>query len=214
MQQKKSGKALFSKYKFILSSASPRRKELLDNLGVVFYVKPSNTQEIWAQSLSTEQNLIKISSVKCETGIIPEFIAIGADTIVLFGNEVIQKPADYEDAKNILSKLSGNAHLVLTAVTLGTIKNGQKLLVSGVAKTKVFFKKLSAADIEKYLKSINFIDKAGAYAFQHNGSAIIEKISGEKENIIGFPLRLFTELLLKLHKTIMNSADFDDRNNK
>lgn len=206
--------ALFSKYKFILCSGSPRRREILRRLGLNFVVRKSGVAEIWQPNLSIKENLIRLSIQKCESNLEEGKISIGADTIVCFNGEILGKPEDYEDAFNKLKKLSGRKHYVYTGLALGTIIKGEKILVSGVQKSKVIFKKMSVEDIRQYLKIIDYQDKAGAYAAQEHGELIIKKIKGERENVIGFPMKLFLKLLLKMHKIIMKRSVFDDKDSK
>ena len=117
-------------------------------------------------------------------------VVIGADTGIVFGNELIGKPRDLEDAKQILRKLSGRVHEVCTAVSLRGAFHDDFL-----AETRVFFKPLSEQVIGEYLSKVSVLDKAGAYALQEHGEMLIDKIEGDADNVVGLPCR---ELLTRL----------------
>ena len=124
------------------------------------------------------------------------FLAVTADTVVSMDGRSIGKPADFEDAKRILTVLSGQTHEVITGITV-FIKQRRKynIMLTAHEITKVAFKKLDAAEITRYLNMTDYADKAGAYAVQENGEFIIEKIFGSVSNVAGFPLRLFLRML-------------------
>ena len=116
----------------------------------------------------------------------PDAVVLAADTLVAFEGEVIGKPADLAAARRILARLSGRSHLVATGVFLGRLTSGQ--IETFAVLSTVFFRRWSRQQIDRYLREINPLDKAGAYAAQGKGRAIVERIAGSRSNVIGLPL--------------------------
>ena len=172
----------------ILASASPRRAALLREAGPEFAsmrIMPSDAEE-GADPL--ENARLKAESVAASN---PRAIVIGADTVIRFGDETIGKPADLDDARAILAKLSGCTHDVVTGVCVRCLEND--ILVRFEEATHVTFRVLAPEAIEKYIKAVNVLDKAGAYAIQEHGDDIIEGIEGSRTNVIGLPVERLTE---------------------
>lgn len=172
----------------ILASASPRRAALLREAGPEFasmQIMPSDADE-GADPL--ENALLKAESVAAAN---PRAIVIGADTVIRFGGETIGKPADLDDARAILAKLSGRTHDVVTGVCVRCLEND--ILVRFEDATHVTFRLLTPEAIEKYIKAVNVLDKAGAYAIQEHGDDIIQGIEGSRTNVIGLPVERLTE---------------------
>ena len=172
----------------ILASASPRRAALLREAGPEFAsmrIMPSDAEE-GADPL--ENARLKAESVAASN---PRAIVIGADTVIRFGDETIGKPAGLDDARAILAKLSGRTHDVVTGVCVRCLEND--LLVRFEEATHVTFRVLTPEMIEKYIKAVNVLDKAGAYAIQEHGDDIIEGIEGSRTNVIGIPVERLTE---------------------
>lgn len=144
-----------------------------------------------ADELSTCENLQELPVLNAGlkaaavADLFPEKTIIGADTVIFFENSIIGKPSDMDDAFNILKRLSGQKHQVITGCAVICRKKNIRDLFSVVSD--VYFKKLSDADIRAYLDKVYVLDKAGAYAIQEHGELIIEKYTGSLENIIGFP---------------------------
>lgn len=184
-------------YDIILSSASPRRKQLLEELGINFKVQTKNVIEDYPDGYPIEKVARYISEVKAAAFRIREMkrntLIIAADTIVTLGNNIIGKPADKHEAINILKKLSGKKHQVITGITLRSIDKRHSFSV----KTDVFFKNLTDEEITFYVNKFNPMDKAGAYGIQEwIGHAAVEKIDGSYFNVMGLPThRLYEELL-------------------
>ena len=184
----------------VLASKSPRRKELLSNLGVPFFVAQSDAQEITGDLscdiLVKENALIKAQDI---LGKYPNDVILGADTVVCINDTILGKPKSLEDAKATLMMLSGKEHFVYTGVAILS----KELNINYVVSTKVVFKKLTPNIIDKYLEQVYVLDKAGSYAIQEHGDMIIQSIDGELENVIGLPLielkkhlkRIFPEFL-------------------
>ncbi|MBQ2696304.1 MAG: septum formation inhibitor Maf [Clostridia bacterium] len=179
----------------ILASGSPRRRELLEQIGLPHTVVPSQAEEdlqglepcLLVQSLS----LLKAADVAKEQG--KDALVIGADTVVVFEDEILTKPKDPEDAKAMLRRLSGKSHSVLTGVTVLRRRDGKS--VSVTEETTVYFKELSEQEIESYVKTKEPLDKAGGYGIQGLGGLFVEKIDGDYYNVVGLPLARLGKLL-------------------
>ena len=172
----------------ILASGSPRRASLLQKAGFVSlevqipHVKESDDP--------LENSLLKATEI---AGFHPEAIVIGADTVIRLGDRVIGKPKDLDDAKSILNSLSGRTHEVATGVCVRCIAN--EVLVRFEEITRVTFRILTDDMIERYIKTVDVMDKAGAYAIQEHGEDLIETIDGSFTNVIGLPVERLTETL-------------------
>ncbi|MDB4656166.1 Maf family nucleotide pyrophosphatase [Flavobacteriales bacterium] len=173
----------------ILASASPRRKWLMDELGVPFSVQPKNVEELYPDSLKAEEIPLFLSKLKAAAFSQEELdgkIVLTADTIVWLNGAELQKPIDLEDAKRMIGLLSGSTHEVYTAITIRTSEQ----IISDFDKTKVQFRTLSDAEIDFYVEKYKPLDKAGAYGIQEwIGYIGIEKIEGCYFNVMGLPLR-------------------------
>ena len=180
----------------ILASASPRRSALLREAGPAFASMRIMTSHVEEGGDPLENALRKAEAVARMN---PQAIVIGADTVIRFEGETIGKPADLDDAKRILAKLSGHTHDVATGVCVRCLE--ADILVRFEEATHVTFRTLTPGIIEKYVKDVNVLDKAGAYAIQEHGEDIIETIDGSLSNVIGLPverLKETVEYLLKL----------------
>jgi septum formation protein len=185
-------------YELILGSASPRRKQLLEGLGLEFRVQAIDANESeWPVNLKAGEVPLFLAELKSKAypGELKENqLLITSDTIVWCENKVLNKPMDFEEGKRMLTQLSGKMHEVFTAVCLRSA-NKQKLFYE---RTAVYFKTLSEAEIEYYLTHYQPYDKAGAYGAQDwIGYVGIEKIEGSFYNVMGLPVRLLYEELLR-----------------
>ena len=172
----------------ILASSSPRRAELLKSIGLEFKVIPSTVAELHDPDLSVRQ-LCKINARrKAEevAGWFPDAVVLGADTLVAKGHEIFGKPNGLADARQMLSALSGHTHEVVTAVCLIAKNRGKEEIFADVSR--VTFRSLDANQIDEYIKRVEVLDKAGAYAVQEHGDLIIEKVEGSRSNVIGLPV--------------------------
>ncbi len=179
----------------ILASRSPRRKELLVRAGVVFEADPAQGAEAsWDGVMTPGEHARMLSCQKAKEVSLrhPGKLTLGADTVVAMDDQIFGKPAGLEEAKGMLRELSGRSHLVVTGTTLA--KDG-KVLASWQTNTRVCFRELSEEDIEKYLASIDPLDKAGAYAIQEHGDRIVEEIHGLFSNVVGLPVEQVLPLL-------------------
>lgn len=182
-----------TKNKIILASSSPRRKELFDKYGIDYIVDYVETDEVLDSSLALSSQLENIALQKAKPlkDKYPDHIIISADTMVTFGQQMLGKPKDRDDARKMLKQLSGNQQLVITAVA---IIDGEKEQTFSDG-TIVIFKKLSDQEIEEYLDSNEWIGKAGAYAIQGIAKKFVAQILGDKETVIGLPMRLIMNYL-------------------
>ena len=182
--------------KIILASQSPRRKTLLEWAEIPFEIRVMETDETYPSGTAIEEVPIVIARNKAlAIEKTPDDIVIAADTVVVLNEEIIGKPANPEDAKNILRKLSGNTHRVITGVV---ILNGERE-VSFSDITEVTFHMLTDEQIDFYVDKYKPFDKAGAYAIQEWIGVIgIEKISGDFYNVMGLPVSRVVKTLQQL----------------
>ena len=183
----------------ILASKSPRRFDLLTQNGVKFQVFAKDTDELSSYHSIEELPIINAQKkAQVVADDFPEAITIGADTIVVYDNQVIGKPRDKDDAVSILQKLVGNTHRVITGVAI--ICPAMKKIETFSVTSYVTFKKLSDDDIHRYIENIYVLDKAGAYAMQENHDLIVEKFEGSFDNIVGLPVKEVLECVKRFQK--------------
>lgn len=184
-------------HQLVLASASPRRKELFSKLGVPFEVMPSSVEETSVQASDFKDYVQKVALLKTQdvATSCPGKTVIGADTIVVFQNEILHKPKTKEEAIRHLELLSSNRHQVMTAVAIIT-KDRQA--ESFVEVTDVYFKPLSKQLIEKYVETKDPFDKAGGYGIQTGGALFIDKIDGDYNTVVGLPIASLFEKLVEL----------------
>ena len=181
---------------FILASSSPRRRELLRQVGLDFTVDPADVDERLLPGESPEAFAVRVAVDKARAAAsrAGHAIVIAADTIVVLGKEVLGKPADPRDAARMLGLLSGTEHRVLTGLAVMDVRSGR--METQLASTKVWFRKLSRREIEAYVATGEPLDKAGAYGIQEKGSLLVQRIEGCYFNVVGLPLALLGETLL------------------
>ena len=179
----------------ILASASPRRKELLEKIGLIFKVEPSDYEEDMPLRLEPHEFARKISLEKARVvaGKHKNSIVIAADTFIVFGGQILGKPHTEKDARGMLEAMSGKCHSVITGFSI--IDTGKNKTLSKSVETRVYIRKLTLAEIDAYVKSGEPLDKAGAYAIQRLGAVFVEKIDGDYYNVVGLPLSALTEAL-------------------
>lgn len=203
-----------SKLKLILASTSPRRKELLGHLKIPFEILsenvPEDTDLTDPSSYCRYLSQIKGSAVAQKLKIKnpkESFLIVSADTIVSLGDRIINKPADRNEARDILNVLSGKTHSVFTAVTLLLIHEGKEVSHSFVDESRVSFDKISHEVMERYLDTGDSLDKAGAYGIQNGSLMFISKVEGSYSTVVGFPLSRFVkEVESFLNKTFKEEA--------
>ena len=183
---------------WILASNSPRRKELLASLGLSFKSISANVDEINI-AFHPQPEIIALNNAQQKAEYIattyPQAYVIGTDTIVTLEGKIFYKPNTIFDAKRMLQELSGKQHTVITAVSV--ICKSEKVLINFFDKTLVYFNSLSDDFIDKYVQSIQPLDKSGAYAIQDPLTQSFAHISGSESNVMGFPVEKFSELVLK-----------------
>jgi septum formation protein len=179
----------------ILASASPRRAELLRQLGADFKIVTSDVSELHQEDL-TAVEVCQINAYRKARSVakkLPDELVLGADTLVHVDVKLFGKPATMEEAYQMLEQLQGRTHHVVTAICLMHLR-GRRYRVCAES-TAVTFKPLDAISIRKYLNKVNPLDKAGAYAIQEEGNSIVERIAGSFSNVVGLPVeRLSAEL--------------------
>ena len=185
------------KVKLILASGSPRRIELLKMLGCKFQIIPSKVEEKINPRLSPIQKVKKLSRLKAldVASKISEGIVIAADTIVVLDKKILGKPKTKKEAKEMLEKLSGKEHRVITGLAVVDAKTKKALQDFVTARVK--FRELNKDLIKKYIATGEPLDKAGAYGIQGKGALLVESIKGDYFNVVGLPLNALNQLLEK-----------------
>lgn len=195
------------KSRLILASGSPRRKELLEQVGAEFAVLPAKGEEI-ITSTEPQQVVSELSAQKAqeaaerygaELGIDEDIpvVILGADTVVAYENSILGKPVDKEDAVRMLQMLSGNTHSVYTGVTWIFCQKGKQKQQTFFAETKVTMYPMKEEQIRAYVETGEPMDKAGAYAIQGKCALYVEKITGDYNNVVGLPVALLFQNLEK-----------------
>jgi septum formation protein len=184
-----------NKPELILASSSPRRQELLREIGIPFRVHAANINEDQITGEAPSAYALRLAREKAEAVAVqyPQSYVLGADTIVVVDGEVLGKPKDRGDAIRMLRLLSGRGHEVTTAV--GVVAPGT-LSETRASTTKVYFRELTEDEIQQYVAGGEPMDKAGAYAIQGGASRWTDRIEGEFSNVVGLPLSLVTDMLI------------------
>ncbi len=191
----------------VLASGSPRRSELLTQLGYQFECVTPNIPEQQAVQESAQDYVLRLASQKAQAGLqllssANDTLVLGADTVVVKDQQVLEKPTDFADAERMLSMLSGGEHQVFTAVSV-TRRSPQIGIESKslLVTTKVWFRKLSQLDIERYWQTGEPQDKAGSYGIQGIGGKFVSRIDGSYSAVVGLPLCETEQLLQQfLHR--------------
>jgi septum formation protein len=184
-----------NKPELILASSSPRRQELLREIGIPFQVHAANSNEEQITGEAPSAYALRLAREKAEAVAVqyPQSYVLGADTIVVVDGEVLGKPKDRGDAVRMLRLLSGRGHEVTTAVSVvapGTLAETR------ASTTKVYFREIAEDEIQQYVAGGEPMDKAGAYAIQGGASRWTDRIEGEFSNVVGLPLSLVTDMLI------------------
>ncbi|HUS10686.1 MAG TPA: Maf family protein [Pyrinomonadaceae bacterium] len=186
--------------KIVLASQSPRRAEILTTVGWQFEAIAANIDETRFPSEDAPTYVKRLAQIKAETvakQIVSGGLVLGADTVVVIDEEILGQPRDDDDARRMLSLLSGKWHQVVTGVALLRGSAAQQTSV-GQQTTRVLFAKLSSEQIDWYVSTGEPKGKAGAYAIQGKGALLIEEIQGDYFNVVGLPVRLVFELMRKM----------------
>lgn len=197
----------------ILASASPRRKELLEQIGLQFEICPAKGEEVITKTIPHEvvqelasqkakevAGMVKAYETSHEELVTPQDImVIGADTIVAYENQILGKPKDEEDAFRMLSMLSGNIHAVYTGVSIVLLgASGKAGEMTFYEKTDVVMRAMSKDEIYRYIATGEPMDKAGAYGIQGKCAIYIDRIDGDYNNVVGLPVAAIYRELKKL----------------
>ncbi|HEY8465083.1 MAG TPA: Maf family protein [Bacillota bacterium] len=180
----------------ILASASPRRAELLRQIGLNFKIVVSNVSEDLPPQTTTPEQLVvalALAKAKAAADRVREGVIIGADTVVLLGNQVLGKPASPAEAATMLKALSGKRHQVFTGIAIFEPVTGK--LATDYAMTEVVLRPLAPAEIQAYVATGEPLDKAGAYGIQGLGAVLVERIEGCYFNVVGLPLGKLVAML-------------------
>ncbi len=183
----------------ILASASPRRRDMLSQLGLTYTCIPTNIDEtpIAGEDPRTFARRMAIEKAEAAAGQNKNACIIGADTVVAIKDRILGKPQDMKEAKEYLNILNGNIHTVLTAFAI--IKKDADLNIAQHAETQVTFGHFPQAVLNAYADTGDPLDKAGAYGMQGLGSFLVVSIQGSASNVIGLPISLFIQTMLQHH---------------
>ncbi len=175
--------------KLYLASASPRRAELMERMGLRFEIRPTHVEEDDSGEGGPEEMVLKNARLKASTLAeeLSNALVLGSDTTVALDEHILSKPSDMNDARRMLSMLSGRTHTVYTAVALYWLDGD--LRHSFVERSEVRFHTLDAARISEYFERVDPLDKAGAYGIQEGRELIIESVQGSVENVMGLPIQ-------------------------
>lgn len=179
----------------ILASASPRRKEILQNTKLKFDIQKSHIKEVILENESPESMVVRLAYEKAFDVATKnrDKLVIGADTIVVLGDEILGKPKDEEEAFEMIQKLSNKTHRVITGISLVNLDNDK--VVNDYVVSRVTFKDLSEDSIKDYINTKESLDKAGAYGIQGYGALLVDNIQGDYFNIVGLPISRLSDLL-------------------
>ena len=190
----------------ILASASPRRKELLKQIGLKFKVVPSEYEESLDSGLDPHELAQRLSLEKANSvaRIQPDALVIAADTLGVLNGKVLGKPHTESEARKMLAMLSGKAHSVITGFTIMDAATNKSL--TRTVETRVYLRKLTSGEIDAYVKSGEPLDKVGGYAIQGLGAVIVERIEGDYFNVVGLPLRALAKSLKEFGVKVLQAG--------
>lgn len=190
------------KYRLILASASPRRREILAQVGAEFEVIPAKGEELLT-STEPKEAVLELSCQKAEetagrlSGDAGNIVVLGADTIVSLDGAILGKPKDKKDAVRMLGLLNGREHSVFTGVTMIVRGDSKEQMISFYEETRVFMYPMTKEQIQAYTETGEPLDKAGAYGIQGKCAVYIEKIVGDYYNVVGLPVAAIYQNLEK-----------------
>ncbi len=191
---------------FILASASPRRFDLLCQMGITPIVRPTDADERVNEPLPPDEYVKLLSKRKAQAyphSLLENDVLISADTVVAKGNEILGKPEDEKDAYRMLAALSDTHHSVYTGVTVST----KEKTLTFACESKVTFKALSDTDIKEYIATGEPMDKAGAYGIQGEAGKFVTQVTGTLSNIIGLPIEELKDILEKEFDIILPKGE-------
>lgn len=191
----------------VLASSSPRRKELLELLGLPFEVYPSEFHELPISGFSPLEQVrhFALEKARCVARARPQDIILGSDTVIELDGQLLGKPLDLSGARSMLTRLAGRGHYVHTAVALCHLERGINEM--DVATTLVVMRPDVDGAYDRYLASQESLGKAGSYAIQGRGGELVERIDGDYTTVVGLPLKLVARLLQSVGYPIPVSID-------
>jgi septum formation protein len=175
----------------LLASASPRRRDLLNLVGIDHEVRPANIDETYLAGEMPREHAQRLAREKALAIDAPDAVTIGSDTIVVVDGQVLGKPRDRAQAAEMLRLLSGRSHVVMT----GVAARWRGEVASGLEEVGVTFRTLSDDEIERYIDTGEPMDKAGAYGIQGFGATIVDRVDGDYFAVMGLPLNRLVRLL-------------------
>jgi septum formation protein len=172
----------------VLASGSPRRRQLLTEAGLTFELMESGVEEVRAPREGAREYALRMARAKATavSSRVPSAIVLGADTVVECQGEILEKPIDADDARGMLSILSGREHMVVTAFAIA--RDGETVEADAV-ESRVLFRALGDREIDDYIATGEPFDKAGAYGIQGVGGGFIARVDGPRDNVMGLPVR-------------------------
>ena len=184
-----------AKRSILLASASPRRRDLLRQHGYAVKIVPSKADEVVPEFLTVAETTLLNAKKKAHdvAHAHPDELVLAADTLVAFEGRIFGKPRDLDEAFDMLTRLSGQAHEVFSGVWLAHRSSGRWLAFTEVSR--VHFRKMSAPEIREYISRVGPLDKAGAYAAQQNEMDLIQSIQGSYTNVVGLPMERLAQAL-------------------
>ena len=184
--------------RLILASGSPRRREILKEIGRPFEVMVPHVEENHPPHLSPEESAVEnaLAKVRWVSERVGDGILLGADTVVALGNDLFNKPRDVSEAVGMLSTLSGKTHRVITGMAFLVVREGRVMEeIEEHVVTRVTMRSIPDEDIRDYVRTHAPFDKAGAYAIQEIGDRFVERIEGDYYNVVGLPRERVADIL-------------------
>lgn len=188
--------------RLILASGSPRRAEILTALGLEFIAEATDVDESRRPDESPPVYTERLAREKAAMGAAPDMLSIGCDTVVVHGGKVLGKPGHPEEARNMLRRLQGDVHEVVTALAVAGWRDGALVVESAVDVTEVTLLPMTEVEIADYVASGEPMDKAGAYALQEYGGVFVESIVGSAHTVVGMPVHLLPRLVARFGQTL------------
>lgn len=188
--------------RLILASGSPRRAEILTALGLEFIAEATDVDESRRPDEPPPVYTERLAREKAAMGAAPDMLSIGCDTVVVHGGKVLGKPGHPEEARNMLRRLQGDVHEVVTALAVAGWRDGALVVESAVDVTEVTLLPMTEVEIADYVASGEPMDKAGAYALQEYGGVFVESIVGSAHTVVGMPVHLLPRLVARFGQTL------------